>query len=374
MKFISLKNTLLIAGISILSGCYTQLSQPVVRQEYYAEQDTPDTSYYSEDDYSDYNFGYRDGYRDFLNDYLWYGYNPNSQFNLYYSHRSYWNQPWGYRHSAFLGYYDPYFYDPFWDWGYYGYYSPYSYYGYSGWYYYPYSGYRYYSRYHRGGFTGAKKVSEARQQLSATRSASGGSASAGRATRVSNTPDNNLEATMNMPMATRTKLSGGSSDGNQTSALQLPDGIVKTRTSDDFQTLDVRNKKSPDEPIPGFQSTLIAPVRPETIPMRATGKVSGRSSSAPANKKLSPSRKTRSSRSSSSARSSSSSSGSSYRAPSKSSSSSSSTGGSSSVRSSSSGSRSSSSRSSGRSSSRSGSSRSSSSSSSSSKKSSKNKR
>ena len=383
MKTTPLKFILPVVGISVLSGCYTQLSEPLSREEYYTE---PDTVYqYEETDLSEYNLGYREGYRDFLNDHLWYGYNPDSYF--YHSHRPYWDSPWSYHHSFYLGVYDPYFYDPFWDWGYSGYYSPYSYYGYNYGYYHPYSRH-YYSHgyYYHGGYAGTKKVSEGREQLTANRQPASGSASASQASRVPVSNNSDFQNTLNLPMASGSGNSSTTSGSSQPGTQSLPDGIVKPdKSARNIQTLDVRPTKSPDEDVPGFQTTLIPPARPETklIKNRSTSSSSGKRTitlpvkksssvrkSQPPSKSSSSETKSVSKPKSSSSSSSGKSSRSSYKTPSKSSSSSSSSSRSSSVRSSPK-SKSSSSRSSNSSSSKSSSSKSSSSKSSSSKSSSK---
>jgi len=270
MKTISLKFILLVVGISFLSGCYTQLSEPVSREEYYTE---PDTVYqYQEPEFSDYNLGYRDGYRDFLNDYLWYGYNPDSYF--YFNHRPYWNSPWSYYHSFYLGIYDPYFYDPFYDWGYFGYYSPYSYYSYSSWYYSPYSrhyyGYGYYYRrpyYYYGGYTGTKKVSAGREQLTANRQSTSGAASAGQASRVPISSSSDFQNTLNLPMTAGGGSSSAVTGSSRPSTQSLPEGIIKPNKKES-QSLNSRPKKTPEEPIPGFQTKLTPPASPEIKPIK----------------------------------------------------------------------------------------------------------
>ncbi|MBN2600664.1 MAG: hypothetical protein JXR87_01580, partial [Candidatus Marinimicrobia bacterium] len=67
MKTISLKFTFLVIGISVLSGCYTQLSEPIAREEYYTEEEydtNRDTIYQYQEELSEYNLGYRDGLRE----------------------------------------------------------------------------------------------------------------------------------------------------------------------------------------------------------------------------------------------------------------------------------------------------------------------
>jgi len=376
MKTISLKITLLVIGIFVLSGCYTQLSEPISREEYYTEEEydiEPDTVYqYQEAEVSEYNLGYRDGSRDFMKEYLWYGYNPDSYF--YSGYRPSWNSNWGYNHSFYLGVYDPYFYDPFWDWGYYGSYSPYSYYGYSNSYYHPYSrhpyNHSYYYQqpyYHHGGYAGTKKVSEGREQLSANRQPASSASSASRASRAPVSNNSDFQSTMNLPMAAGRGNISTVSTRSQNNAENLMGSIPKSgRATRNVQTLDVQSTKSPDEAIPGFQTTLVPPVRPgiRSINTRSTSNSRARRTVTMPVKKSSSSKNSRPSSKSSapsssgtksdSGSSSSSSSGSSYRAPAKSSSSSSSSN-------SSSGTRSSSSRSSNSSSSRSSSSKSSSS-------------
>jgi len=305
MKTIPLKILLVSAGIFILSGCYTQLSEPISRTEYFSE---PDTVYeYQEYDLSDYNEGYRDGFRDFANQYLWYGYNPNSF--LYYSYHPYWDSPWSYRHSAYLGYYDPFYYDPFWDWGYYGYYSPYSYYSYTGWYYSPYYyRHRYYHRhpYYYGVYFSGKKVSEGREQLTADRQPISGSGSAARANRTSvgNTSAYNnsvkLQTTSGgstksgtIGRANRTSVSntsandnsvnlqmtsGGSTNSGITnnpvpSTQSFPESTSKPNISiKEIQKIDKKPRKSSAETIPGFQNTLTRPSHPEVKPIRGSSK------------------------------------------------------------------------------------------------------
>lgn len=272
MKTIPLKILLVSAGIFILSGCYTQLSEPISRTEYFSE---PDTVYeYQEYDLSDYNEGYRDGFRDFANQYLWYGYNPNSF--LYYIYHPYWDSPWSYRHSAYLGYYDPFYYDPFWDWGYYGYYSPYSYYSYTGWYYSPYYyRHRYYHRYpyYYGVYFSGRKVSEGREQLTADRQPISGSGAAARANRTSVDNTSAYNNPMNLQMTSGGSSSSGASNSSASPTKSFPEGVSKPNiSSKEIQTIDKKPQKSSAETIPGFQNTLTRPSHPEVKPIRGSSK------------------------------------------------------------------------------------------------------
>ena len=340
MKTTPLKSILPVVGIFVLSGCYTQLSEPLSREEYYAE---PDTVYqYEENDLSEYNLGYRD----FLNDHLWYGYNPDSYF--YHSHRPYWNSPWSYHHSFYLGVYDPYFYDPFWDWGYSGYYSPYSYYGYNYGYYHPYSRHYYSHGYYYGGYAGTKKVSEGREQKTSEWHSKTSGAMQSQSVLTPKNINSDFQNTLNLPMASGGGSSSTASGNMPPNTQSLPDGIVKPG----INARDIQSTKSPNKNVPGFQTTLIPPVRPETklIKNRSTSSNSGKRTitlpikkSSTHSKSVKPSKSSSSSSSetksvskpkSSSRSSSGKSSRSSYKAPSKSSSSSSSSSRSSSVRSS----------------------------------------
>ncbi len=269
MKPQTLKTVLLIVGISILSGCYTQLSEPVYRQEYYTEADTV-YEYTENEELSDYNLGYRDGYRDFLNDYLWYGYNPDSYFYNHY--RSYWYSPYSHHyHSFYLGYYDPFFYDPFWDWGYYGYYhSPYSYYR-SGYWYRPYYADYYYHGYYRYrpyyyGYVSTKKESTGREQLTAERQTSSpslapSSASRSASPKAAGRDVNDLQTTMNMPVAT-----GGGSTGSDVAERRNGSIPSKINSNEVFDA----NRRTPVKEIPGFQTTLNSPTRPDVKPFTRT--------------------------------------------------------------------------------------------------------
>ena len=171
MKANALTQIILMTAALIISSCYTQFSAPIVRQETY-QQSVTDTTYQEQETYENYTFdssylndyrlGYRDGYWDSMNSQLWLGFNIYSPFYG------------GYRyHSPYLGYYDPWFYDPFYDWGFYGYFSFYGgyypYYGYyphHGYYGYYYGGYPYH-RHHWYGYRDGTYYNEGRDELKA---------------------------------------------------------------------------------------------------------------------------------------------------------------------------------------------------------------
>ncbi|MDD5540700.1 MAG: hypothetical protein PHG61_08415, partial [Candidatus Marinimicrobia bacterium] len=146
MKANSLTPIFLMTAALFISGCYTQFSAPIAREESY-KQLAPDTTYQEEQiyenytfdssDLNDYRLGYHDGYWDSMNSNLWWGYNAYSPF--YHSYRY---------HSPYLGYYDPWYYDPFYDWGFYGSFSYYGGYYPHHWYSPYYSYYGYYGDYH----------------------------------------------------------------------------------------------------------------------------------------------------------------------------------------------------------------------------------
>jgi len=344
MKTLSLKITLLVIGISVLSGCYTQLSEPISREEYYTEEEyntNQDTIYQYQEDLSEYNLGYRDGLREYMNNNLWYGYNPNSYF--YSGYRPNRNSYWDYNHSFYLGVYDPYFYDPFWDWGYASYYSPYNYYGYNGWYNYPYSrhyyshGYYYHHpAYYHSGYANTKKVSEGREQMSANREPIGTTPSVSKASRSSVSSNSDFQSSMNLPMAASRGGSSAisSSSSNKTENQQI--SVLQTGRA----VRNAQSKTSSYENVPGFQNTLVPPVKPETRTVK-TRSVSNsrvkRTTTVPIKRSPSSNTSTPSSKSSSSSssdtKSSSGSSQSRYSAPSKTSSNSSSSNSSSGTRS-----------------------------------------
>jgi hypothetical protein len=274
MKANALTQIFLMTAALSISGCYTQFSAPIARQNY-SEQSDSDTLYQEEQSYenytfdssslNDYSLGYRDGYWDSMNRNLWYGYNPYSPF--YHSYRY---------HSPYLGYYDPWFYDPFYGWNYYGYNSWYGgYYPYYGYYYGYYGGY--YGHHHGGFWYGngyhysGPTVAAGREQLKAqylpNSTVSGSRRAAG---------NSEQSGASYLPIATSGTAAASTTSKTSTTVIN---GSTRDKSSWIRQTLTTTSSNT--EPIVGFQTTLTPTAKTQTtIVNTASGsRSSSRSSS-----------------------------------------------------------------------------------------------
>ncbi|MDD5766811.1 MAG: hypothetical protein PHW79_11270, partial [Candidatus Marinimicrobia bacterium] len=259
----------MLTGVIFLSGCYTKFVEPIVRQEIYeqAESDTVILDDQSFENYAfdssylnDYNAGYRDAYQDFLRSNLWYGYSPNPR--MYFSYR------YGYypNNSYFLGYYDPWSYDPFYDWDYYRYNS---YYGYYGGYYDPYyygwgggGGYHgHHSHWNDNGSSG-EIVAEGRDQKKAEWQAKETSVSPSRGSGTGNSSD--FQTTISyMPTAFQ---ASSSTSASGTKTVTTVTGTGSTSQKARWSTKSASSgKPSSGESVVGFQTTLVPAENQATV-------------------------------------------------------------------------------------------------------------
>ena len=258
-----------LTGVFFLSGCYTKFAEPIVRQEIYeqAESDTVILDDQSFENYSfdtsnlnDYNTGYRDAYQDFLRTNLWYGYSANPR--MYFSYR------YGYypNNSYFLGYYDPWSYDPFYDWDYYRYYSYYG--GYYSGYYNPYygwygGGYRghYNHWYYYSGGSG-ETVAKGPDQIKAQWHAKETPVSGSRASSNANSSD--FQNTISY-MPSSFQASSTTSASNTKTATTITGSSSQKAHSTSKNPAD---KTTTGESIVGFQTTLTPATAPHTTIIR----------------------------------------------------------------------------------------------------------
>jgi|GEM_PF-627615 len=265
----------MLTGVIFLSGCYTKFIEPVVRQEIYeqAESDTVIQENQSFDNYTfdssslnEYNMGYRDASRDFLNSNLWMGYSPNSRLFSPYRYGYYQNN------SYFLGYYDPWSYDPFYDWDYYRYYS------YYGGYYYPYYGY-YSGGYHghgshwynTGGGGSRETIAEGRDQKKAEWQAKETSVSRSRTSDTGSSSD--FQTTISYMPSTFQASSTTSASGTKTVTTTVTgSGSQKARWTTKSATT---GTTSNGEPVVGFQTTLVPAASQTTVIRQNTGSRTG---------------------------------------------------------------------------------------------------